>query len=247
MHFLKNIFARFFALWAFLVFITPMLIILPFVWLIGLIDEPKRTFIFINLSRVWIKLFFCFSFVRRKYIGKDFFTPGENYIVVCNHNSFMDVPICSVGIPGANRTIAKISMSKIPLFGLIYKRGSVLVDRKNNESRKASFSKMKAVLDLGMHMCIYPEGTRNKTTNTLQPFHDGAFKLSVESGKSIIPALIFNSKKIIPPNHFFYFWPGKLEMHFLKPVSLSPNETFLELKERVFKIMNDYYLLHNNQ
>src|SRR6185436_5631575 len=104
------------------------------------------------------------------------FKNGENYIVVCNHNSFMDVPLTTPFIPGPNKTIAKIEMAKIPLFGLIYQRGSVLVDRKNEESRKNSYIKMKDVLQMGMHMCIYPEGTRNKTTAPLQPFHNGAFR-----------------------------------------------------------------------
>ena len=66
----------------------------------------------------------------------------------------MDVPLSSPGIPGANKTIAKAGMAKIPLFGLIYKSGSVLVDRKNEQSRKASYSKMKEVLALGLHMCF---------------------------------------------------------------------------------------------
>jgi 1-acyl-sn-glycerol-3-phosphate acyltransferase len=42
-----------------------------------------------------------------------------------------------------------------------------------------SFEKMKAVLEKGMHMSIYPEGTRNRTAEPLKKFHDGAFKLAV--------------------------------------------------------------------
>ena len=70
-------------------------------------------------------------------------------------------------------------MAKIPLFGLIYKTGSILVDRKDEKSRRESFSKMKEVLDMGLHMCIYPEGTRNTSTEPIKPFHDGAFRLAI--------------------------------------------------------------------
>jgi len=189
---------------------------------------------------VWMKFFFVLSGVRRVIKGKKNFKKGENYVVVCNHNSFMDVPLSSPGIPGANKTIAKAEMAKVPLFGMIYKRGSVLVDRKSEESRRNSFSKMKAVLDMGLHMCIYPEGTRNKTAEPLQRFHDGAFRLAAETGKQIIPALIFHTSKVLPRKTFF-FWPHKVEMHFLPPVPVE-NKTAQELKEEVFALMKNYLM-----
>jgi 1-acyl-sn-glycerol-3-phosphate acyltransferase len=122
----------------------------------------------------------------------------------------------------------------------------VLVDRKSDKDRKESYGKMKEVLEMGLHMCIYPEGTRNKTNEPLQRFHDGAFKLAVESGKSIIPSLIFNTSKIMPPNKTFYFWPQKVEMHFLPPV-LVEGKTSRELKDEVWEIMKKYYLLHQGE
>jgi len=181
--------------------------------------------------------FFTFSGVRRIIKGKENFKKGQNYVVVCNHNSLMDVPISVTAVP-PNKTIAKVEMAKVPVFGLIYKRGSVLVDRKSEESRRNSFLKMKAVLAMGLHMCIYPEGTRNKTAEPLQRFHDGAFKLAVETKKSIIPALIFYTNIVLPRKPFFY-WPHKIEMHFLPSISVE-NKTAKELKEEVFLLMKNY-------
>ena len=239
---LKNILGKIFAGCALLVFVVTMLLIyIPFL-LTGLYKEPRRTTLFIQLSRIWMKLFFTLSGVRRVFKGKEHFRKGENYIVVCNHNSFMDIPLSSPGIPGAgNKTIAKIEMAKIPVFGLIYQRGSVLVDRKSEESRKASFTKMKDVLAMGLHMCIYPEGTRNKTREPLQRFHDGAFKLAIDSGHSVLPAVIFNSQKVLPTGKGFYFWPHKVEMHFLPAVSPS-GLSVEELKQIVFEKMRDHYV-----
>ncbi len=224
-----------------LIFIMTMWIPALILWVIGVVDEPRRTQIFRGTVSVWMRVFFFLTGCSFKIRGKENFKPGENYIVTCNHNSFMDVPCTTPFIPGANKTIAKIEMIKIPIFGLIYKRGSVLVDRKNKDSRKDSFSKMKAVLNLGMHMCIYPEGSRNKTDQPLTPFHDGAFKLAVETGKSIIPTLLFNTNKVMPVSKGFYFWPAKMEMHFLPEVAVDKRGNYLDLKERVFKIMEEYY------
>ena len=176
--------------------------------------------------------------------GREYFEKGKTYIVVCNHNALIDVPVSSPGIPGGNKTIAKAEMAKIPLFGLIYKTGSILVDRKNEKSRRESFVKMKEVLDMGLHMCIYPEGTRNISAEPIKPFHDGAFRLAVTTGNSIIPMIIFNSRKANPPDKGFFLMPVKLYMHFLPEVRVNIDETVDQLKSRVFDLMKDYILRH---
>ncbi|MBS4066897.1 MAG: 1-acyl-sn-glycerol-3-phosphate acyltransferase [Chitinophagaceae bacterium] len=242
MNIIKNILGRIFALWAMVTFVATMLIILLPTWLMGLLPEPRRTIAFIKLSRIWMGVWLPMVGIRLVVKGKEHFKQGENYVVVCNHNSFMDVPVTSPGIPGGNKTIAKIELSKIPLFGIIYRRGSVLVDRKSEESRSKSYAYMKKVLEMGLHMCIYPEGTRNKTNNPLKDFKDGAFRLAVETGKDIIPAALFNTRDVLPQHKPFYFWPKRIEMHFLEPTSVKGftiNDA-RQLKEKVFQQMWDY-------
>jgi 1-acyl-sn-glycerol-3-phosphate acyltransferase len=154
----------------------------------------------------------------------------------------MDVPIVSPFIPGGNKTIAKIEISRIPIFGMLYKTGSVLVDRKSEESRRESFGKMRDVLAMGLHMCIYPEGTRNKTDQPLKTFHNGAFILAIDTKKAIVPALIFNSRKTLPADEFFSLIPNQLALHFLSPVPVEPEDTVESLKQRVFEKMKTYYV-----
>lgn len=246
MQIIRNILGRFFAAWAMLTFIATMLIILLPTWIMGLLPEPKRTRSFIQLSRIWMAVWLPLAGIRLVIKGREKFVKGENYVVVCNHNSFMDVPVTSPGIPGGNKTIAKIEMAKIPLFGLIYRRGSVLVDRKSEESRLKSYTYMKRVLEMGLHMCIYPEGTRNKSNNPLKEFKDGAFRLAIETGKPVIPAVLFNTKKVLPQQKTFYFWPSKIEMHFLDPVETKDLQMsdVKQLKESIFQTMWDYYKAH---
>lgn len=242
---IKNVLGRIFALWGLIVFASTMLIVLIPLWIIGLWKEPRRSYIMHSIYRGWMIVFFFLTGVRLRVKGRENFVPGENYIVVFNHNSMMDVPVSVPFMPGANKTIAKVEMSKIPLFGIVYKRGSVLVDRKNDESRKMSYVKMREVLDMGLHMCIYPEGTRNKTGQPLQRFHDGAFRLSVDSGKSVLPGVIFNTTEALP-RKFFYFWPAKIELHYLKPVSPSNFSSKDALRDEVFNVMEEHYVSNKN-
>jgi 1-acyl-sn-glycerol-3-phosphate acyltransferase len=241
---LKRFLAGIFAFWALVIFIITMLPIALFMWIIGVIKEPKRTKIFRIISKLWMRLYFFLTGCSLKVKGLNNFVPGKNYIVIFNHNSLMDVPLSTPFIPGPNKTIAKAEMAKIPVFGLIYKRGSVLVDRNDKNSRKNSFIKMKEVLNMGMHMCIYPEGTRNKTSMPLKEFHDGAFKLAVETKTPILPGIIFKTKKVLPPGISFYFWPSKMELHFLSPVEASKYGDFESLKSNLHRIMSEYYSTH---
>lgn len=197
--------------------------------------------VFIIISRIWMRVWLFLVACPLKVKGLNHFRKGETYVVTCNHNSLMDIPLSCPFIPGANKTIAKSSFTRVPLFGFFYAKGSVLVNRKSDESRRRSFIRMKETLQQGMHMSVYPEGTRNRSEDPLKPFHDGAFKLAVETGKSIIPAVIFNTKKVLPVHKAFYFIPHRLGIHFLPEIPVA-NKTAKELKQEVFDVMWNYYL-----
>jgi 1-acyl-sn-glycerol-3-phosphate acyltransferase len=233
---LKNLLGALFALWAMLVFVPTMLIAYPLIWATRFWPEPKASIYFQRITRIWMRVFFFLSFVRVTIRGREYFERGHSYIVVCNHSSFMDIPLTTPFIPGPNRTIAKKEMASIPIFGMIYKRGSVLVDRKSEESRKQSFVLMKQVLDRGLHMCIYPEGTRNKTREPLQYFHNGAFKLAMDTGHPVMPTVILNTAKVLPPGKKFFWWPAHVKMHFLEPIEVG-SYSLEELKDETFDRM----------
>lgn len=245
MRILKLIIGRIFAVWAILVFIVTLLIfMIPYLLFSHTQKDPIRVRRFLQFARVWMTVFLNAIGCPLRVIGQENFKKGENYVVVCNHNSLMDVPISSPFIPGGNKTIAKIEMAKIPIFGLLYQTGSVLIDRKSERSRSESYNKMKEVLAMGLHMCIYPEGTRNKSDQPIKSFHDGAFRLAIETGKAVIPAVIFNTRKVLPATIPFYLMPHRLYMDFLPAVTPLPNETTAELRERVHSIMEAYYVQH---
>lgn len=243
MKIIKEIFGRVFALWAIVTFIVTFLIFYIPSMLTWLMPDPIGQDIFITISRIWMTVWLTLVGCPVKVKGKENFKKDMTYIVTCNHNSLMDVPLSCPFIPGPNKTIAKTSFAKIPIFGFYYMKGSVLVDRKSDESRRQSYEKMKTVLKKHMHMSVYPEGTRNRTSEPLKKFHDGAFKLSIDTGNAIIPSVIFNTKRVLPLDKTFYFWPHSVQIHFLP--SISPeNKTAEQLKTEVFETMKNYFLDH---
>jgi 1-acyl-sn-glycerol-3-phosphate acyltransferase len=245
-NFFVRVFARIWAAWALVLFLATMLIAIFFYLPCFLLKDPVKVRWHRQVSRIWMSLFLTLIGCPLRVKGKAHFQKGQAYIVVCNHNSLMDVPVSTPFMPRANKTIAKKSFVRIPVFGWIYSFGSVLVDRSNDESRRKSYEEMKKVLDIGLDMVIYPEGTRNKTNKPLKSFYDGAFKLSTDSGKPIIPAILLHTSKVLPANRFFYLLPHRLEMHFLPPVYPGSNDA-AGLKETVFRQMWDYLETQQDQ
>ncbi|MFN0082427.1 MAG: lysophospholipid acyltransferase family protein [Ferruginibacter sp.] len=241
MNFLKNIFARIWAFWALVSFVVTFLIIfIPSMLSYLFKDEVKGQNYFIWVSRIWMQSWLYMIACPVKVVGRENFEKNKNYVIVYNHNAFLDVPLSAPFVPGGNKTIAKASFGKFPIFGWFYKRGGIMVDRNKENSRTKSYEAMRATLKKGIHMCIYPEGTRNRTGNPLKPFYDGAFKLAIDAKKEIIPCVILGTNRAMPVNKSFYLLPKRLKMIFLPAVS-SDNIDTKSLNEKVFDIMYDVF------
>lgn len=244
----KNIVGRIAALWMLVWFVVTILLVaipVSFCHLLIRGDRP-RTLAIMKWFRIWMDVYLPAVGCPIRRQGLENFRKGENYVVVANHNALVDILVSTPSVPGASKTLAKAELARIPVFGLIYKSGSILVDRKDPNSRRKSLAAMRAVLDEGMHLVLYPEGTRNKTDEPVKPFFDGAFSIAVAAGKPIIPTLIFHTRNILPPGKRFFARPHAIPIHFLEPV---PTEGLTKadvpaLKQAVFERMKAYYLRH---
>ncbi|MFT4203571.1 MAG: lysophospholipid acyltransferase family protein [Chitinophagaceae bacterium] len=240
MKILKEIFGRVWALWGLLLFIATMLPAFVFYLPCAVMSEPKRTVWFRHVSRLWMFVYLHLIGCPIRIRGKAVFQTNENYIVVCNHSSLIDVPVTTPFLPHPNKTIAKSSFARVPLFGWIYGWGSILVNRKDPKSRANSYVQMIQVLnEWHLDMVLYPEGTRNKSEKPLGKFQDGAFKLATQTNKKIIPAILFNSKKVLPAAKPFFLNPSVLELHVLPPHS-PEGKTAQELRETIYREMWQY-------
>jgi 1-acyl-sn-glycerol-3-phosphate acyltransferase len=232
------------AIWALISFVSTMFVFIWFYLPCFFLQEPNIAKWHRFISRIWMSLFLTSIGCRFVIRGKHHFNISSSAVVICNHNSLIDVPICTPFLPRANKTIAKKSFIYVPLFGWIYQFGSVIVDRKNDQSRKDSYDAMKRVLANGLDMLIYPEGTRNKTSEPLKSFFDGAFKLAIETNTPIIPVVLLNTKKILPAYPIMCFKPGKIQMDILAPI-YTEGHTLQSLKQTAFDTMSAHYSMNN--
>ncbi len=196
-------------------------------------DKIQRGRFFYRLSFYWIRFLLLILFSRIK-IHNPNSVLDQPHIYVPNHRSFLDIWLSTPLLPQANFTIGKSSFAKVPLFGIIYKMGSVLVDRKSAVHRRQSFLELQKYLTQQVSVCIYPEGTRNQTNQILLPFQNGAFKLSMLQNTSIILVAIQGTANIFPPHIPFYLFPGSLTMHLSKPIEPKNYASEMELKDACF-------------
>ena len=73
--------------------------------------------------------------------------------------------------------------------------GSILINRKNESSRRASLDKCKKAIDLGTDLIIFPEGVWNKTPNLLSlKLWPGAYRIAKEKGIKLVPVIHYKKE-----------------------------------------------------
>lgn len=201
MNFIRLIAAKLYILWVLLVFTVFMIIYLPGILLPFAFGDRAGSVGYLFL-KIWSWTFSKLNFIPYHIQGRSHIDRHKAYIYVCNHTSYLDLPGISLTIPTQFRPLAKKELKRIPIFGWIAQSACVIVDRSSNESRRKSLEHLKEVLRKGISILIFPEGTQNRTEALLQPFHDGAFRIAIETQQPILPMVVKNAGKLMPPNKF---------------------------------------------
>jgi 1-acyl-sn-glycerol-3-phosphate acyltransferase len=163
-----------YALLLFLVLMIPV-----FIWsvIVSLFGRIKGGNLIYKACMLWGDIWFALLFIRHKNIHETSFNKGKSYIFVANHISYFDTPALVKTFRQPVRPLGKVEMTKIPIFGFIYKRAIVTVDRSSAHNRANSVLLLKSILNKGISVLVFPEGTFNMTGKPLKSFYDGAFKL----------------------------------------------------------------------
>jgi 1-acyl-sn-glycerol-3-phosphate acyltransferase len=239
---LRKIIRFLFSIYGFTVFLLLMFLLLPFfIWSFLLKPIPGGNMIY-QLSRFWADAFFFLTGIRHYTIYEEPHDKTKEYIFVSNHISYLDIPMMMKVIRRQHvRILGKAEMSKIPIFGSIYKRGTVSVERQNPEARARSVKKMIRFLRQKISVFICPEGTFNTTHHPLKNFYEGAFRIAIETQKPIRPILFLDTYDRLNYHSIFSLNPGKCRSVYL-PVTategLTPDDVTW-LRNTVYKQMED--------
>ncbi len=169
--------------------------------------------------------------IRVRIVGLENVPPGKACIFMSNHVSNLDPPVLLPAIPGMSSVMLKKSLMKIPLLGTAMRMGRyVPVARgQSREDAEKSMEIAAEALKAGLHMTLFPEGTRSKDGKLL-PFKKGGFFLAEATGAPIIPTVITGTAQMMRKGSNKVY-PGEAVVRFLpaiEPKEYASREDLME-------------------
>ncbi len=218
MQLLKRIFGFIWAIWGAFWFIA-VVSIFTLIYAVVLGIGGRKY----SLNCVWINCHYLSPFllamcgIHLKIYGTEKIDKSKTYVFVGNHLSQIDILATAASVPKPIRFLAKMETKYIPFFGFMVKMLAIMVDRKSKESREKSYLYMAAAIAKGECVFLYPEGTRNRTSQKLKEFKDGAFKVAIMAQVPIAVQTLVGTREVNSPEGL-QLYPGRVEVHWSAPI-----------------------------
>lgn len=243
---LMKIIRGFHATYAVIVFAVTFIFFFPLLMIPVLL--PRQFHLVGVFNRWWARIFLTFIFIPYENEYRVKLDKNKSYIFCPNHFSYLDIP--AMGLNEINSIfVGKSDMEKVPLFGFMYKKLHITVNRDSLKSRYGTFLRSCLAIDEGKNLMIFPEGGI-LTTNPpeMTRFKDGAFRTAIEKQITIIPVTIPYNWIILPDSSFL---PRR---HKMKIIYHEPIETqgltladMPALKQKTYEVINSELKKHLNE
>lgn len=224
-------------IWYYVLVFVPIVFFFPVI--LATILSEKTYPLFFKIARIWAKIILIGMGFNYKISGSDVFEEGKSYVLVANHTSMTDIMLMLVLVKNHPFVfVGKKELAQIPIFGFIYKRVCILVDRNSSKSRFQVFERAQKRIQQGLSICIFPEGGVPEEHIVLDEFKDGAFRIAIEHQLPIVPMIFYDNKKRFSYT-FFSGSPGKMRAKIL-PIILTQGKTLgdkNELKQQARKMI----------
>ncbi len=226
-------------IYAVLLFVALMLLLFPFIIGASFLGAIRGGNGIYRICCFWGDVWFPLIGIRHRNIFQAPLSSSVAQIFVTNHTSYLDAALLVKTFRLPIRALGKAEIGKVPLFGFIYRKVIVTVDRSSAANRSRSVQALKAVLRKGISVLVFPEGTFNESGKPLKHFYDGAFRIAVETGTPITPVLLLDSWSRMPTGRWLALNPGKSRAIFMEaiPVDGLKKEDVPMLKEKVHRLM----------
>lgn len=228
------------ALWTVLGFIITMpfnLIFLSF----------KNTYFIAHFIRkIWAYFIFLPIGVWVKVEGKEHLKDLNKFIYAPNHSSYIDVPACTIALPGVLSFMAKKELAKVPIFGYYFRTIDVGVKRTKIMNAYSGYIELGNRLNIGQTPLIFPEGTIPTITPELGNFKMGAFKLAIEKGIPVVPVTMPYNADCFPDQKSLVLRRRTLKVIIHRPIpttNLNIDDAST-LKKQVFNIIEEELKAH---
>ncbi len=154
---------------------------------------------------------------------------GRSCIFMCNHVSNLDPPVVLPLLPGRSSVLLKKELMSIPILGRAM-RLAKFVPVTRGHRRDAAQASVEAAADAlrsGLHILVYPEGTRS-LDGRLSTFKKGPFFLAQEAQAPIVPIALSGTQTMMRKGSYA-ITPGLARIQMLPAIEPSKYETREEL------------------
>lgn len=196
--------------------------------LLLVVGAPALLFLWIINRRLWLyplalwgaKTWLRACGAKVKVQGLENLEPGEQYVFISNHRSYLDTAALFRYAGKRMGIVAKKELLKVPVMGQgMHFVNIIAIDRSNPERARRSIGKAREVMENGYSFGVFAEGTR-AMPGELLPFKKGAFHLAMQTGRPIVPVAIRNSDRMMGKKTGVAY-PGTLEMILLPPIETA--------------------------
>ncbi len=194
-----------YTIWTTFWFVFLFILLFPFFWLFLQKPEwkPKAHY----LNRLWGRIFFLMAGISIK-VQYDF-EPDlkKTYVFCANHFSYVDIAAMGMIIKNYYAFVGKSSLKGVPLFGYMFTKLHIQVDRRDKNSRVTSMTRSLKALQSGRSIVIFPEGGiwSKNIPKMLLPLKDGGFAMAIKQQIPIVPVTLLNNYKIMKDDNFAIF------------------------------------------
>ncbi|MGD1840400.1 MAG: lysophospholipid acyltransferase family protein [Thermonemataceae bacterium] len=161
------------------------------------------------LNKIWARVYFFCCFIpveiERRFVPTD----DRPYIYCANHSSYIDIITMGLVVHHQHAFVGKASLGKVPVFGYMYRRLHIAVEREKPSEAYKALLRMKQIVEHGKSIIMFPEGgIKTKNPPRLAHLKDGAFRVAIETQTPIIPVtipynwfLLKDDEKFLPIRH----------------------------------------------
>lgn len=140
-------------------------------------------------------------------------SPDENFLIVSNHLSYIDMMVIASAVPAV--FVTSIDMGEVFFLGTMAEiGGSLFIERRHRERVGHDLEQIASRLREGFHVVLFPEGTSSNGDGVL-PFKKSLLMSAVAAERSILPLTLryteVDGRPFSPENRDRVCWYDKMK------------------------------------
>ena len=162
---------------------------------------------------------FCKAFFRMHFYGSENIPDEGAFVLVGNHQSYLDPVLCGIGLKRPLYFVARASLWRNRFFGRLISSVNTIAVRQG-EADLSAMKKVIGKLKEGNGVCVFPEGTRTED-GKISRFKGGFGLLCRRSEALIVPVVVDGAFECWPRHKKIFSRGGEIVVCYGKAIPVE--------------------------